>query len=80
MSAGPLRVRFSGKWLALVSGHGSRELLMSLRNGKAPMWNATARAWATTPGTAADLIAIAESRGRSVIVTDDTRARLGDAQ
>lgn len=78
MSTPTLRVTFAGRWLALVSGHGSRELLMEMRNGKAPIWNATRRAWATTPRTAADVIAVAESRDWRVLITDDEQPALGE--
>lgn len=80
--ASTLRVRFAGKWCAYVSGYGSRELLSELRGGKAPIWSATLKAWATTPRTAADVIAIAESRNRRVLVSNDEQGALempGDA-
>lgn len=66
-----LRIRYAGRWCAYVSGHGSRELLTELRNGRVPQWSSTARAWAVRPATATDLLALAESRGRVVLVTDD---------
>jgi len=70
-----LRVRFVNRSCAYVSGYGSRELLTEMR-GRAPIWSATVRAWATTPRTARDLIAVAEDRGRRVLVSDDEQQQL----
>ena len=52
---------------ALVSGHGSREMLTELRS-RPPVYATLSRAWVTTPKTARDLVAIAEHRGYDVTV------------
>ncbi|UDY22398.1 hypothetical protein [Nocardioides sp. Kera G14] len=75
-----LRVHFEGRAFALVSGYGSREMLTELR-GRAPMWSTIRKAWTTTPKTARDLIAMAEARGRRVVISDADQLELlgGDA-
>ena len=60
---------------AMVRGYGSRELLVELR-GSAPVWSSLSRAWTCQPKTARSLIALAESRGRHVVVIDEGRLRL----
>lgn len=70
MSARTLTVVMVNQNCAYVSGYGSRELITDLR-GRPPVWSSIGRAWVTTPRTARDIIAIAESRGWDVVVTED---------
>ena len=65
-----LSVTFVNANMATVSGYGSHDLLVELRHRR-PVWSSISRAWATTPRTARDLIAIAESRGYVVSVEHD---------
>lgn len=70
MSARTLAVVMVNQNCAYVSGYGSRELITDLR-GRPPVWSSIGRAWVITPHTARDIIAIAESRGWDVVVTED---------
>ena len=65
-----LAVTLVNRNMATVSGHGSRELLTEL-SGRPPVWSVLSRAWVTQPRRARDLIALAESRGFLVTVTED---------
>ena len=51
--------------LAVVTGWGSRELLVEMR-GRQPTWSSRPRGWAVQPHTARDLVALAEIRGFDV--------------
>lgn len=53
--------------LAVVSGHGSRDLLTTVR-GRTPMWSSRPRGWVTQPSTVPDLTAVAERQGYDVRV------------
>lgn len=64
-----LEVAFVNDSCAHVRGYGSRELLTDLR-GRAPVWSTRSRAWVCQPGTARDLIAVAEARGYQVAISD----------
>lgn len=61
-------VTFETPACAYVRGHGSRELIKELR-GRPPVWAALSRAWSVQPGTARDLVSLAETRGFNVVVT-----------
>lgn len=67
-----LEVEFVNDSCAYVRGYGSRELLVDIR-GRAPVWSTLSRAWVTVPQTARDIVAVAESRGYDVTVTDGER-------
>lgn len=54
--------------LTYVSGHGSRDLITEVRNGRPPCWSPLGRAWAVHPTTAADAVALAEVRRFEVVV------------
>ena len=56
---------------AYLSGYGSRELITELRGGRPPVGSSVGRAWVTTAKTASDVIAVAESRGWAVTITND---------
>lgn len=62
-----LEVVIESKLCAFIKGYGSRELLTELR-GRPPVWSTRSRAWVTTAETARDAVAVAESRGWSVVV------------
>jgi len=64
-----IEVEFVNTSCTYVRGGGSRELLTELR-GRPPVWGTRARAWVTSPHTARDVIAVAESRGYEVIITE----------
>lgn len=64
-----LTVTFVNASCAFVTGYGSRELLTELR-GRPPVWSSLSRGWVAMPRTARDLVAVAESRGYDVTVTD----------
>lgn len=71
MSRPPFHVIYVNAACAYIRGHGSRELLMELRGGRAPVWSSLGRGWVVQPHTASDFIAVAESRGRLVEVSQD---------
>ena len=71
-----LYATFDNDSCAFLSGHGSRELLTDLR-GRPPVWSTLTRAWVTTPKTLRDAIAVAETRGYEVIVSDGETADPG---
>lgn len=71
MSARVLTVVLVNDNCAYVSGYGSRELITELRGGKPPVWSSIGSAWVTTPRTARDAIAVAESRRWDVVITTD---------
>ena len=71
-----LEVEFFNASCAYVRGHGSRELITE-RTGRAPVWATRSRAWVCQPPMARDLIAVAESRGYDVIVTEGERVDPG---
>lgn len=60
-------VRFVNDNMATISGHASRELLTEMR-GRPPIWSTLSRGWVTTPRTARDAVAIAESRRYEIVV------------
>lgn len=70
MTGRVLSVVFVNRVCALVRGHGSRALITELR-GHPPVWATLSRAWVVLPKTARDLIAVAESRGYGIEVTED---------
>lgn len=71
MSRPVVAVNYVNPNMTTVKGHGTREMLMTLRpGGRPPAWSAVSKAWTTTPETAADLIALAESRGLTVVITE----------
>lgn len=73
----PLRVTYTGnRNHVLVRGHGSWEILHELR-GRKPYWSRRERAWTTTERTAADILAVAQKRGWSVIVEGPVVAEAG---
>lgn len=62
-----LRVRIVSSCCAYVRGYGARQLLTELR-GRVPMYSTSRAAWVVQERTARDLIAIAESRGYSIVL------------
>lgn len=64
---------------AAVSGYGSRQMLTELR-GRPPVWSALSRGWMVQPRLARDLIAVAESRGYEVVVSEGEPADPGGAR
>jgi hypothetical protein len=54
--------------LTYLSGHGSRDLVTEVCNGRPPVWSNLGRAWCVQPSTAADVIALAELRRFRVMV------------
>ncbi len=70
-----LEIRFKSRNHALVTGWGSRQMLAELRNGRAPLYSTIHRAWSTTPETARELIALAEHRGYSIVVSGAVEPR-----
>ncbi|QYJ05388.1 hypothetical protein KUV85_06830 [Nocardioides panacisoli] len=76
MSSTAIRVTFHNRSCAFVAGYGTREMLIDLRKGRPPVWSRQEKAWATQPHTARDLIALAESRGRLVLVNDPRQGAL----
>lgn len=61
-----LTVVLGDSW-AEFSGYGSRELYVDLRR-RPPVYNTRTRRWTAQLETARDLVALAESRGWSVMV------------
>lgn len=57
--------------LTYISGHGSRELITEVRNGRPPVWSCLGRAWCVQPHTAADVVALAEVRRFDVVFLDE---------
>lgn len=67
-------------WLTVLSGPGVRDLLTDL-TGRSPMWCSRPRGWAVQPHTAADLLALAETRGYvSRVVTRPAAAEPGTTE
>lgn len=62
-----------GDNFAEFSGHNSRQLYVDLR-GRPPVYNTRSRRWSCQLSTSADLIALAESRGWTVLVSDYAEA------
>lgn len=57
--------------LTYLSGHGSRELIAEVRNGRPPCWSPFGHGWAVQPTTASDVIALAELRRFEVVILPD---------
>jgi hypothetical protein len=72
----PVEIRFVSPSLALVNGHGTREMLIELTN-RPPVWATRSRGWVVQPHRARDLIAILEHRGYDVTVTNVDQDELG---
>lgn len=67
----PLRIEFTGnRNQAFVWGNGARGLLEGMR-GRTPVWSVRRRAYVVQEATAVDVLAAAEARGWSVVVTGD---------
>lgn len=62
-----------GDNFAEFSGHRSRQLYVDLRR-RPPVFNTRTKRWTCQLSTAADLCALAESRGWSVLVSDYAEA------
>lgn len=67
-----IEVEYATPSCAYVRGHGSRELLTELK-GRPPVWATLSKAWVCQPRTAQDVIAIAESRGYEVLISEGER-------
>ena len=61
--------------LTVLTGYGSRELVVEIRNGRPPMWSSSPRGWAVQPSTADDVVALAESRGFLVVIREAVDGR-----
>lgn len=81
MSAPTIAFQFANRNCCYVRGYHARDLIES-HTGRAPLWSSIARAWVSTPWTAADLIGLAESRGWLVEITehDPMPAALADVK
>lgn len=73
-----LEIEFVTASCALIRGHGSRELVTSVR-GRPPVWATRSRAWVVQPSTARDVVAAAERAGYDVTIkssAEDPRGSL----
>ena len=66
-----LSVTFVNRHCAYVSGYGSRAMLSSLRGGRAPVYATRVKAWVTTEETARNLLAVCQSRGIDVTISEE---------
>lgn len=55
--------------MATVAGYQSRQLVTEIRR-REPCWSTVSRGWVMQPSSVPDLIALCESRGFVVIVTE----------
>lgn len=61
MSTRILQYCYVNRWLALIRGYGSRDLIIET-TGHPPVWLPRFRAWVAQPSTMRDALALAESR------------------
>ena len=72
-----VEIRFVNPSLALVNGHGTREMLAELI-GRPPVWATVSKGWVVQPHRARDLCAILEHRGGyDITVTNLDQEDLG---
>jgi len=71
MTARLIRAAYVTRVYALLSGHGSRELLVEVRHGRPPLWSSRYRAWASTPEHVSDALALAEARNWATSVVEE---------
>ena len=55
--------------LTVLNGPGVRDVVTEIRR-KPPCWSSRPRGWAVMPSTAADVVALCESRGWLVVVEE----------
>lgn len=71
MSTRLIQAAFINRSCAYVRGYGSRDLLMEVNGGRAPLFGSRVRAWYGVPGVISEALALADSRGWPTEVVDE---------
>lgn len=71
MSTRLIQAAYINRSCAYVRGFGSRDLLMEVNGGRAPLFGTRVRAWYGIPEVVSEALALADSRGWSTEVVDE---------